>query len=417
MSHTYVRPLITRFFVWTAVLLCCVHASLAREPDTHWRAFRNGGPSVADGVDLPVRWSIESGENVAWTADLPGRGVSSPIVVGGRVFVTAASGPHEDRLHVLAFDLKTGRLDWERVFWATGRTLFHPASSVAANTPASDGERIFAFFSSNDLFALDLDGNVQWIRGLTSNYPLAGNDVGMASSPAVVDGTVVVQSEAQAESFAAGIDAATGATRWDVERTRSASWCSPVGVKFGAGGAATEAVLLQSPSGVAIHAAVSGEKLWEASIPCEGTPSAVFDELLYLPSNGLMAFDLESDADGPKDVWRETRLRGGSSSPVIYDDWAYVLNNSGVLSARSLEGNQSWKLRLGGRHWATPIASQGRLYCINADGQAFVVRLGEKGELLSEIDFGESVYASPAAADDALLVRSHSKLWKIAKSK
>ena len=86
-------------------------------------------------------------------------------------------------------------IDWERQFWATGRTMCHPTSSVAANTPSSDGKRIYAFFSSNDLACLDLAGNLLWYRGLTHDFPTAVNDVGMSASPIVLGDTVVVQVE------------------------------------------------------------------------------------------------------------------------------------------------------------------------------------------------------------------------------
>ena len=89
---------------------------------------------------------------------------------------------------------------------ATGRTMSHNKTCVAANTPCSDGDRVFALFSSNDLFAFDLDGNLLWLRGLTFDYPNASNSLGMAQSPVVIDGTLVVQSENDSESFAAGLD-------------------------------------------------------------------------------------------------------------------------------------------------------------------------------------------------------------------
>jgi outer membrane protein assembly factor BamB len=123
--------------------------------------------------------------------------------------------------------------------------LTHPSSANAAPTPASDGHAIFAFFSSNDLVALDLDGNLLWYRGLAFDYPTAGNDVGMSSSPAVVDGVVVAQVENQGESFAAGLDAQTGVTRWKIPRPHAASWASPVVMRDAASGAPA-AVLLQS---------------------------------------------------------------------------------------------------------------------------------------------------------------------------
>ncbi|MEZ6108579.1 MAG: PQQ-binding-like beta-propeller repeat protein [Pirellulaceae bacterium] len=101
-----------------------------------------------------------------------------------------------------------------RRFWATGRPFSHPTSANAAPTPVSDGERIYAFYSSNDMVCLTLDGDLVWYRGLTFDYPKAANDVGMASSPVIAGDVVVVQIENQGDSFVAGIDRLTGETRW-----------------------------------------------------------------------------------------------------------------------------------------------------------------------------------------------------------
>ncbi len=194
----------------------------------HFRGSDNRG--VAPTARLPVSWSPDKDgkpHNIAWKSPLVGRGVSSPIVVDGRVIVTAASGFRQDRLHVLCFSVATGERLWERQFWATGRTLCHPTSSVAAPTPASDGHLIFALFSSNDLACLDLDGNLRWYRGLTHDYPTAANDVGMSSSPLVIGDTVIVQIENKGDSFAAGLLAATGQTRWKQAREQEMNWVSP----------------------------------------------------------------------------------------------------------------------------------------------------------------------------------------------
>ena len=214
-----------------AVLLAAVYLGPAwtRSSDramADWPQFR--GPhsdGAVDPAEAPA--DLTALQAIGWTADLPGHGTSSPIVVGGRVIVTASSGVRQDLLHVLAFDAADGHPLWERQFWATGRTLTHPQTSVATPTPVSDGQHIFAFFSSNDLIALDMDGNLLWYRGLAQDFPRLGNDVGMASSPLVVGQTVVVQSDSQGEAFVAGIDSSDGTTRWQLERDRVATWTSP----------------------------------------------------------------------------------------------------------------------------------------------------------------------------------------------
>src|SRR5688572_27351018 len=126
-----------------------------------WPQFRGpSGNSVVNDPALPTK--IEA-KNIQWAIDLPGRGLSSPIIVGDRIFVTCATGPKQDRLHVICFNAKDGTKRWERQFTATGRTMAHEKTSVAAPTPASDGERVFAIFSSNDLVCLDLEGNLIWL--------------------------------------------------------------------------------------------------------------------------------------------------------------------------------------------------------------------------------------------------------------
>ena len=199
-----------------------IAALLLSAAGADWLRFRGDSTSSAPGEKPPIEWNVETGENIAWKVELPGKGMSSPIVVGDKVFVTASSGPRDARLHVLSFDAVTGEKRFERQFWATGRTLHHPMTAVATNTPTSDGQFVYAFYASNDLVCLDLDGNLQWFRGLTHDYPAAANDAGMSSSPVVSGDFVIVQIECQGESFAAGLDKRTGEDRWRIQRDRAA---------------------------------------------------------------------------------------------------------------------------------------------------------------------------------------------------
>ena len=186
--------------------------------------------ACAAGESLPVTW--RDGENGSGRIS-PGRWIARARAVeshrgggarGGDLFEWREAGSFARPLH----RRRDGRNGcWHRQFWATGRTLCHPTSANAAPTPSSDGRRIFAFYSSNDLVCLDLHGNLKWYRGLAFDYPHAGNDAGMASSPLVIGKTVVVQMENQGDSFAAGIDVETGRNRWRLARERDASWASP----------------------------------------------------------------------------------------------------------------------------------------------------------------------------------------------
>jgi len=379
-----------------------------------WLQFRgaNGASSSTDAAP-PDSWNETM--NVAWKASLPGRGVSGPIVVKDRTYVTCSSGVKQDRLHVVCFDNKTGDEVWQREFWATGRTLTHPFSAVAAPTPASDGERIFAFYSSNDLACLDLDGNLLWYRGLAFDYPKAGNDIGMASSPVVVGETVVVQIENQGDSFAAGIDVATGATRWRVERAHHANWVSPIALPGDREG--NRIVLLQSASGLTAHNSMTGEELWRYDVPCSTTPSvAVSEDHIFIPANGLTVLKLAPDATVSSLVWDSSQLSPSAASPIVVGDRVYTMNGSGVLSCGDVAtGERLWQLRVGGKFWSTPVVAGDRMYCINSDGAAKVVQLGDKGEIVSSNEFSDEIKGSPAISAGALYVRSDRYLWKIAR--
>ena len=164
----------------------------------------------------------------SWSTDLPGRGLSSPVIVKDSIFLTASSGSSQKILHILAFNAKNGRLRWERKFKATGRTICHDKTCVAASTLASDGQVLIAQFSSNDVFCLDLSGNLKWVRGLAFDHPNIANGLGMSSSPVIAAGTAIIQVENDADSFSFGLDLGFGTTKWKKERPRGANWTSPI---------------------------------------------------------------------------------------------------------------------------------------------------------------------------------------------
>lgn len=382
-----------------------------------WRQFRGpSGASVASDSVPPEKWSET--ENLAWKAELPGRGPSGPIVVGNRVYVTASDGPKQDRLFVLCFDALNGKEEWRREFWATGRTHCHPSSAIAAPTPASDGQRIFAFYSSNDLACLDLDGNLLWYRGLAVDYPKAGNDAGMASSPTVAGNTVVVQIESQGDAFVAGLDVATGETRWHIPRERVANWASPIAMPDLVDG--KQLVLVAGPKAITAVNAQTGEEVWNFTANCSSIPSpAVSAGRIYIPGGGLTVLELGKGATSPSLLWQSNKVNPNPSSPIVDGQQVYAVNNAGVVTcADAANGKILWQLRVGGTHWSTPVLAGNLLYCFNQEGDARVVRVGaEKGELVHSTKFGEIIQGSPAVAGGAIFVRSDKHLWKIAKTK
>ena len=376
-----------------------------------WRQFRgNNANGVSTDRTAPAQLS---GERIAWAAELPGRGLSGPIVVKNRVIVSCSSGFAQDRLHVICFDEDSGELVWERQFWATGRTNCHQKMCNATPTPASDGERIFAFYSSNDVVCLDLDGNLEWFRGLTHDFPNASNSLGMASSPIVVGKTLVVQVESDAESFATGLNTEDGTTRWKKDRPRKANWTSPT--LLPAADRDEPLVVLQSSSGLDVIDAESGDEVAQFSDGASTIPSStVAGGTIYTPSKGLTALRIGED-EKLQVVWNSGRLSPATSSPIVYKDKIYTLNRTGVLTcSNSQDGEVLWQLRLKGSYSATPVVAADRMYFFNEVGFGQIVDIGgAKGKVISEMDFSETILCTPAIANGGLYVRSDEHLWKL----
>ena len=382
--------------------LPCLLMSLASLAAADWPQFR--GPSAtgvstdakAPGPQLKETWKIE----------LPGRGLSSPVIVGDKLFLTCSSGPEQASLHVFCFSAADGKKIWERVMRATGRTMSHNKTCVAAATPCSDGKSVFALFSSNDLFAFDLDGNLQWLRGLTYDYANASNSLGMSQSPLVVDGVLVVQSENDSESFAAGLDVRTGRNLWKLDRPKAANWTSAV--------AWNNLAALQSSKGLLALEPRTGKKVWEYTDGAATIPSvAVGAAALYVPSHGLTA--IKPEGDSTSQLWRAEKIGPGTASPVVLGDHVYVVKGAGILVKADLKtGDQVWDLRLSGPFSGSPVACGKLLYIASERGHLQVVDTsGGDGKIEQTLDLKETILSTPAIADGALFVRSDKYLWRL----
>ena len=384
-----------------ACLISALGLSSACRAD--WLQFRGpGGSAVATGEVLPA-----DKPEIEWAATLPGRGLSAPIVVGDRVFVTCSSGAQQDVLHVICFSTARGQMLWQRTMRATGRTMSHNKTCVAAPTPCSDGKTVYALYSSNDLFAFDLDGGLKWLRGLTYDYANASNSLGMSQSPTVLGDVLVVQSENDAESFAAGLDLNTGRNVWKLERPKAANWTSAI--------QHAGLVALQSSEGLLALNAATGATAWKYGDGASTIPSSVASgDTVYAASQGITA--LAPDATGSvSQLWRNEGLKPGTASPLVLGDHLYVVNNAGVLiQANRKDGVENWKLRLKGPFSGSPVAAGKLIYIANERGIFQVIdTTAKEGEVIHSIELNETVLSTPAISGGALYLRSDAKLWKL----
>ncbi len=385
-----------------------------------WPGFLgpSGNPAIADQV--PVTFSVsedgQPGENVAWRVPLEGRSVSGPIVVDGKVITTSSSGMEERWMEVIAVDEQTGEVVWRRGSKCTGRPYCHPTSANAAPTPCTDGERVYAFFSSNDVVCYDLDGNLQWFRSLTASHPNAGNDIGMSASPVIVDGVLVCSVECQADSFTTGLDAESGETLWEIARTSGSNWSSP---RVASDSTGSKAVILQGPNTLTAIDANSGSSLWELDCRCSSSATLLaYKDRLYVPAGGVKTFSLDKATTAPSPGWESNRISPGYASFIAGDFGLLGLNRS-ILVCFDAQGERNWNVRLedAGQFYATPVMVGNHIYCFAMDGKCFVVEAtADSAEVVAENELRSQVLGTPAAANNALYVRSTDALWKIATS-
>ena len=377
-----------------------------------WRGFRGTeGNGLIDGL---ISSDLAENTKNSWNADLPGRGLSSPIVVDELIILTASSGPQQQNLHVLAFHSKDGEKAWERIFKATGRTICHKKTCVAACTMVSDGKVVVAQFSSNDIFCLDLKGNLVWIRGLTFDNPNIANGLGMSSSPVLSKGVLIAQVENDADSYSFGLSLKNGTTLWKKERPKGANWTSPVVLKKNS----KELVGLQSKEGLVFLKPDNGEVVWDYDEGASTIPSSVISKknIVLVPSNGLTALDEPSEGEPPKQLWRNNKLAPGTGSPAVSGDQVFVINRANVLTSASVRtGEINWRLRIKGPVSGSPVVTEEFLFIFSEDGLCQIVDIRQKGEanIVKEIDLKDTILCTPAADQGSLFVRSDKKLWKL----
>lgn len=380
-----------------------------------WPQFRGPNSSgVAPGATIPAQPKID------WSASLPGRGLASPIVVGDKVFVTCSSGPKQDRLHLIAFAKADGAKLWERQLRATGRTMSHPKTSIAACSPASDGTRVFALWSCNDVAAFDLDGNLLWTRGLTADYPNVSNSLGMASSLLVVGETLVTMAENDSESYTLGLDVKTGRNLWKLDRPKAANWTSPI--VWRANAEAAPVVVIQGSKGLLGVDPASGSKLWEYADGASSTSSStVVDGVIYAPSNGITAFKPNGGGSAPEQLWRTKAINPATVSPLVLGGKIFSINNAGVIATADLKtGEPGWKLRLTGPFSASPVGAGSRILAVGEKGLVQVVDVsGAEGVIAGTLQLTlneavkELILSTPSLSGAHAFVRSDSTLWRL----
>jgi outer membrane protein assembly factor BamB len=363
----------------------------------------------------PVRGSppttFNDRENVVWKTPVPGRGHSSPIVVGGQVLLTTADEQRETQ-SVLAFDRNTGALRWETI---VGRGGFpsrnHQKNSEATPTLASDGERVFAVFFHHraiHVTALDLSGRQQWTKNVGPFDPRM-YEYGYAPSPVVNRDRVIVSAEYDGDSALTALQRTTGNVLWRTPRPRQISFSSPVVAWLGG----RDQLLLSGGEKVVSYDPASGNRLWEAPGATAATcGTVVWQRDIVVASGGYPGSEtvaIRGDGTGSV-VWKNNQ-KCYEQSLLVYADHVYSFTDGGILYCwRLSDGQEMWRERLQGPVSSSPVLAGGNIYWANERGTWYVFRPNpQRFELIAQNQLGDEGFTSAAAVRDELYIRAASR--------
>ncbi len=379
-----------------------------------WRGPDGDGHSAETG--LPVRWDAHA---VVWKTPLKGRGQSSPVLWGDRLFLTTALENGRQRV-VLCVDRRDGKVLWERVAWTGTPEKSHAMNGWATPTCATDGERVVAFFGKGGIHCYTVEGRPLWSRDLG---PFAG-PWGTAASPVIVGDLVVQNCDAEREAFLIALDKRTGQTVWRTPREapERGGWSTPVLVRAGG----RRELVLNGAKAVIAYDPATGKPLWWCkSFAGRGEPTATPGHGLLFMVNGLQGDFYAVRPGGDGDVTRSrmawhTPRRGGRDqpSPIVVGDYVVVANMAGLVTCyEAATGKELWKERWGGKFTASPIAAGGRAYFQNEAGTTYVLEPGPTAKLIARNELGaapgEVFRASLTPAGGQIFDRSDRMLYCI----
>jgi outer membrane protein assembly factor BamB len=407
-----------------------------------WPMWRGPlGTGVAPSADPPVQWS--ESKNVKWKIEIPGRGSSSPVIWGDRIFLLTAipAGVPANEAHkprgginpriahqfkVLAINRADGKVVWERT---AREEVPHEAShqdngTWASSSAVTDGQHVIASFESRGIFCYDMNGTLVWQKDLGDKR--MRNEFGEGSTPALHGNTLIVVWDhfVPGESFIVALDKRTGEERWRVKRDEIDTWATPAIVEEGG----RTHVIVPGMKRLRSYDLATGAVLWETDgLTMNPIPSPVAGGGMVFATSGFRGNSLKAirlagakgDITGtPNVVWTLDRDTPYVPSPLLYDGVLYILKtNNGLLSAFDATSGkphyQVQRLENAPNVFASPVGAAGRVYIPGRDGTTVVIKHGPSFEIIAENTLDDGFDASPAVVEREIYLRGYRYLYRI----
>ena len=419
------------------------------EPGANWPAFGGAdGLRISSETGLPTSWNRD--DNALWNIPIPGRGHSSPIVWGDRIFVTTAvqgaevpgrkplvhyiqgeEWRHPDswgsqfvhEYRVLAIDADTGEVVWDRLaLEGLPYDDRHRVGSFASPTPVTDGEAVYAYFGVPGVFAYDFEGNELWC---TEIDPVVAFGVGVSTSPVLFENLVIVLGDEDngEHSFIVALDKHTGEPAWKKSRAVQANWSTPLLIEH----EGQPQLLTSGFESFISYDPRTGEELWRmpglnnnaVHLPLRHDDLALFTS--GYPDNVLKAVRLGDAPTGAVDsdplAWTYNKGMAYVPSNLAYDGYVYLMSDNGILTCLDADTGdvvyEGGRMPVAQRFFASPVAFEGKFMLAGADGEVFVIKAGPEFEVLATNTLGEPIFATPAISNGRIFIRGERNLWAI----
>lgn len=401
--------------------------NVAKSSD-EWNRFRGpNGTGVHPHSESPATWNEN---DYRWTIDLPGSGSSSPVIWGNRLFVTSCDETAKKR-SLQCIDTQTGKSLWNQTIEFQPYKK-HKNNSFASSTPCCDESHVYVAWHSkkrSPLIAYNHSGNKVWEYDLGS----FSHGQGGATSPIIYDNLVIIAHDQKEPSYLLALNRMTGKEAWKVPR-RGQRACYSTPCVFSQDGRADQIAFSHCFEGIVGIDPSTGKQLWHIDVFGRSSQRALGSVIqageLIVATSGAFAGErqlvavkpnLESK-DSPTDknsptaieAWRTTKQTPHVPTPLVYKNWIFLWSDQGIVSCLDyVTGNTTWKKRVTGNYFGSPICVDGKLYCIDVDGTVTVVAASDEFELLGRIPLGQPSKSTPAFSNGSLYFRTDSKLFAL----
>jgi len=379
-----------------------------------WPEFRGPtGQGHSTETGLPLTWSET--KNVKWKTAIPGKGWSSPAILGDRIWLTTATEDGKS-LRAICVDRNTGAITQNvELFRLKNLGPMSPKNSLASPTPVLEGDRVYLHFGNHGTACISQTGEIVWKTKLDYD----NGQHGPGGSPVVYENLLIVSCDGNDYQFVAALDKLTGKTKWKKLRQGYQAYTTPLVVRL----PESDQVISPGAFRAIAYEPRTGKEIWQVRYGdgFSNVPRPVYGNGLVFICTGfqepsLMAVRVDGRGDVTKKhvAWSLKRGAPLTPSPLLVGGELYMITDNGIATCvDAATGKEHWKARIGGNHSASPVYADGRIYFLSEEGESVVIAPGKEFKVLAKSELNGETLASMAVSGGSIFIRSRTHLYRL----